>query len=201
MILRVAAPGLAGMGDDADGGGRKTYPQLAAELKAVLDQVETNEQAKALGLKAFNQLQELLSRLGTWISASMVRSYLQPSLDHLGAALVAMPFFDGPVDEAWSGVPNGLRRAIQDAASSTWALQRVVPEGNLDAEDLRTFAEGFADTLSWELSTIGRLAGGLVEGALGGLAGGLGITTWLVIGGAAFLGWKLYGDKVRRLLA
>jgi hypothetical protein len=195
VILRR---GLAGIGDDA-GVARKTYPQLAAELKAVLDQVTTNDEAKAVGLKALLQLQELLARLGTLISASMVHEYLQPSADRLNQALLRMPFFDGPVDEAWSGVPNGLRRAIQDAASSTWALQRAVPQGNLDADDLNAFVDDFSDTLAGELKGIGHLIGKLVSGSVEGLGGGLGIPVWpLLLGGAALVGWHLFGDKIRR---
>ncbi len=193
MIHRVSRRGrgqLRGMGDDvAAAGARKSYPQLAAELAAVLDQVETNDQARALGLKAFTELQGLLSRLGGWVSASMVRDYLQPSLDHLGRAMVAMPLLGGdqPVGDEWFGVPDGLRRAIQDAASSTWALQRVVPEGNLDAEDLRTFVEGFADTLRWELGGITGVIGKIASTAVGGLTDGLGIPGWAVWAGAGVL--------------
>lgn len=203
MILRArTSRGLAGIGDDVAGGGRKTYPQLSGELAAVLNQVTTNEQAKALGLKTFLQLQELLGRLGTWISASMVRDYLQPSLDHVGAAMTALPFLDGPVGDTWYGVPDGLRRAIQDAASATWALQREVPDGNLDAQDLRTFVEGFADTLQAELHGIGGFLGGLVKGAVEGIGEGLGLPVWpLVVGGVALGGWLLFGDKIRRMLA
>lgn len=195
MILR--GDQLAGLGAAP---ARKTMPELAAELKAALDQVETTAEARAVGVKAYRELEGLLQRLGGWIAASMVRSYLQPSLERLGAALVALPLFDGPVDETWSGVPNGARRAIQDAASSVWALERVVPEGNLDGEDLRTFAQGFADTLRAELRLLGRGAAGVLSGALGGIGEGLGVPWWAIAGGAGLLGLALFGDKLRRFL-
>ncbi len=193
MILRLRArPALAGLGDDtAPTAGRKTYPQLAAELKAVLDQVTTNAEGYAVGLKAFQELQALLLRLGGWVSASMVRGYLQPSLDHLGAALTQMPSNDDPVGDEWFAVPDGVRRAIQDAASSTWALERVVPGGNLDAEDLVTFGEGFADTLAAELHGIGHALGKILGAPLAGLTEGLGIPSWLLWAGGAALALAL----------
>jgi len=201
MILRAGGRpyGLAGIGDAAPA--RKTLQQLAAELKAVLDQVGTVDEAKAVGLKAYQQLQALLERIGVGYTASGLRDYMQPSLDGLQAALVRMPLFDGPVGDEWFAVPDGLRRKIQAAAGAIWALE--VPEGtNLDREDLANFAEGFSDTLQAELRTIGRGLSKLVGGALEGVGEGLGVPWWVVAGGAGLVvTWALLGDRIRRALS
>src|SRR6185436_20869981 len=178
MILRAGGRpyGLAGIGDAP---ARKTLQQLAAELAAVLDQVATNDQAKAVGWKAYQQLQALLERTGVGYTAGGIRDYMQPSVDGLQAALVRMPLLDGPVGDEWFAVPDGLRRKIQAAAAAIWALEREVPEGtNLAREDLANFAEGFADTLQGELRTIGRGLSKLAGGALEGVGEGLGVPWW-----------------------
>jgi hypothetical protein len=164
---------LSALGDDVvpGTGAGKTTVQRAAELKAVLDAVATNDQAKSVANKTYSLLVSLSADLGAGVSAGMVRDYLQPTTDRLRDAIIALPLLDGPVDDSWTGVPNGARRAVEGAASSIWALQKLFPPGSLDAEDAQAFADGFADTIAWEIQGIT----GLFKKALDSVAKGLGI--------------------------
>lgn len=172
-----------GLGDDtvAGTGAGKTNVQRAAELKAVLDAVATNDQAKSVANKTYSMLVSLMADLGAGVSAGMVRDYLQPSADRLRDAIISLPLLDGPVDDSWTGVPNGARRAVEGAASSIWAMQKLFPPGSLDAQDAQAFADGFSDAISWEIQGIT----GLFKKALDGVAKGLGIdltTLTIVLG-------------------
>lgn len=127
--------------------------ERARDLKAVLDSVSTNKEARALGEATVLLLGQAVSTLSGFSSWGVIED-IGGEVSRLKEAISRMPDDERAVDAgAWLG-PTGLRVRIQSASATVWAVGNVFPSGTSWGDDWETFKDGFSSTLKAELQGI-----------------------------------------------
>ncbi|HXD98223.1 MAG TPA: hypothetical protein VN646_16865 [Candidatus Acidoferrum sp.] len=144
-----------------------TTPERARELKAVLDAVRTNAEARRMAATTATRGTDAIAKLGAFTSAGM-REQLANDVLRVTAAAAAIPDDNDTVVDSWNARPGGLRVAIESLTANVWSQEKNFPEGTSVKDDFALFGDGFIDALKAELQ-------GLVDAvpqvadALGGL--------------------------------
>lgn len=137
-----------------------TNAERATELKAALDAVRTNAQARSAAAAAATSGAEAIGKLGGFIASGM-REQIAMDVTRVTGAAEAIPEDDGVPGDAWTARPGGLRVAIESLTANVWSQEKNFPAGTSAADDFAIFADGFIQGIKDALGVLPQIPNAL----------------------------------------